>query len=287
DLEAFVTNVRRGAKPAPALVEELRGRYRRIGGSPLNATNARLAEKLERQLGLPVRWANRLWKPYVAEVLRELREAGTERVAVVPLAQYSAHVYEADARRAAEGTGLSLACAANWGQTPALHAAYAARITAVLGQQGDPSRATVLMTAHSLPRSVIAAGDPYEAEVRAAAEAIAAIVRQGASRPVRSAVAFQSQGLSDPAPGARRIEWLGPDLASSLDAVAAEGASGGVVFAPIGFLADHVEILYDLDVEARALCAARGLAYARAASLNDDDDLVDVLAAVARPLLGA
>jgi ferrochelatase len=188
----------------------------------------------------------------------------------VPLAQHSAHVYEEDARRAAEGTGVTLACAPGWGQSAKLLDAFAHRIRAILG---DPARTTVVLSAHSLPRAVIDRGDPYEREVRAAAAAV--VERLGAG--VHAAVAFQSQGF-----GAG--EWLGPDLRATLEAAAARG-DRRVVLAPIGFLADHVEILYDLDVEAAAMARERGLAYARSASLNDDDDLVDVLADVARPLL--
>lgn len=272
DLAAFVTQVRRGHPPGPELVAELRRRYQAIGGqSPLNAVNARVATKVESRLGAQTTWANRLWRPYVRDALAELAADGVVHVAVVPMAQHSAHVYAEDARRAAEGTGVTVACAPGWGQNPELHDAFAKRIRAVLG---DPARTTVLLTAHSLPRVVIERGDPYEREVRAAAAAVSERLGPG----VRTAVAFQSQGFG--APG----EWLGPDLATVLDEAAARGDSR-VVFAPIGFLADHVEILYDLDIEAAAMARERGLAFARAPSLNDDDDLVDIVVDVARPLL--
>jgi ferrochelatase len=272
DLAAFVTNVRRGRPPGDDLVAELRRRYEAIGGrSPLNDVNARLAEKLAARLGVRVAWAGRLWKPYPRDVLAALAKEGVTRVAVVPLAQHSAHVYEDDARRGAEGLGLEIACAPGWGQTPALLDAFAARIRDVVG---DPAGTTVILSAHSLPRAVVDRGDPYEREVRAAAKAVSERLGDG----VRTVVAFQSQGFGGG-------EWLGPDLREAIDAAAASG-DRRVVFAPIGFLADHVEILYDLDIEAAAMARDRGLASARARSLNDDDDLVDVLAGVARPLLG-
>jgi ferrochelatase len=272
DLAAFVTQVRRGHPPGAELVAELRRRYEAIGGqSPLNAVNARVASKLEARIGARTTWANRLWKPYVRDVLAELAADGVVHVAVVPLAQHSAHVYAEDARRAAEGTGVTVACAPGWGQSPKLLDAFARRIRGVLG---EPARTTVLLTAHSLPRVVVERGDPYEREVRASAAAISERLGPG----VQTAVAFQSQGLG--ASG----EWLGPDLATVLDLAAARG-DARVVFAPIGFLADHVEILYDLDIEAAAMARDRGLTSVRAPSLNDDDDLIDVLADVARPLL--
>jgi ferrochelatase len=273
DLTAFVTNVRRGHVPGAELVAELRRRYEAIGGrSPLNDVSARLAAKLERVLGVRVAWAGRLWKPYVRDALASLAREGVRRVVVVPLAQHSVHVYAEDARRAAEGTGLELVCAPSWGAAPRLHDAFARRIRDVLG---DPARTTVIMTAHSLPRAVIARGDPYEREVRASAAAVAGRLAAG----VRSVVAFQSQGLG------ATDEWLGPDLRTAIDE-AAERGDRRIVFAPIGFLADHVEILYDLDVEAAGMARERGLEPVRARSLNDDDDLVGVLADVARPLLG-
>jgi protoporphyrin/coproporphyrin ferrochelatase len=274
DLAAFITQVRRGRLPGADLVAELRRRYQAIGGqSPLNTINARVAAKLADRLGARVAWANRLWTPYVRDVLAELAADGVARLAVVPLAQHSAHVYAEDAQRGAEGTGVALACAPGWGQTPELHAAFVRRIRQVLGA---PARTTVLLTAHSLPRIVIDRGDPYEREVRAAAAAVADLL----GPDVHTAVAFQSQGLG--APG----EWVGPDLRAALDDAAARG-DARVIFAPIGFLADHVEILYDLDIEAAAMASERGLGWARAPSLNDGDDFIEVLAGVARPLLRA
>jgi ferrochelatase len=202
-----------------------------------------------------------------------------KRIALVPLAQHSAGVYAADARPAALEAHVDLVCASNWGQTPALCKAFAGRIVDALGTGSDEST-SVIMTAHSLPRSIIDAGDPYEREVRAAAATIAELV-EGASRDFRVEVAFQSQGL---AAGPGGAAWLGPDLATALDASRARG-DRRVVFAPIGFLADHVETLYDLDIEARKMAADRNLSYARAKSLNSDDDLIEALTEVARPLL--
>jgi ferrochelatase len=282
DLEDFVTRVRRGRPPPPELVQELRRRYEAIGGrSPLNATSATLAAKLEAHLGLPVAWAGRLAPPFVRDAFAHLLGRGVTRIAVVPLAQHSAAVYAASAREAAHGLPLELVCAKNWGRDPGLTEAFARRIEAVLPRPELTAATTLLFTAHSLPMSVIAAGDPYEAEVRASADAVLARLGERAA-PLAHAVAFQSQGLAGSGQGA--VAWLGPDLPTALDAIRSRGDTR-VVFAPTGFLADHVEVLYDLDVEARALAEARGLAVVRAESLNASDDLVDVLARVTRRLL--
>jgi ferrochelatase len=285
DLPAFLTNLRRGQPPGPDLVAELTRRYAAIGGcSPLNATSALLARKLTENLGVPVHWANRLWKPYVRDVLSAMAAEGANRVALVPLAQHSAYVYADDARQAAGGTGLDLVCAPNWGQSPKLQEAFAKRIAGALADGATSRDTTVVMTAHSLPKAVIARGDPYEDEVRSAAGAIAAALSKRTGRDVPHTVAFQSQGMASTGHDGKPIEWLGPDLRTALDDVARSGRRR-VVFAPIGFLADHVEVLYDLDIEARGLAEERQMQFARAASLNADDDLVEVLADVARPLL--
>jgi ferrochelatase len=278
DLASFVTNVRGGRPPSAELVAELRRRYEAIGGrSPLNATSAELAHKVEARVGVPVAWANRLWKPAVRERLAELAAGGTTRVAVVPLAPFSTHVYEADARRAADGLSVAIACAPAWGEHPKLVAAFAARIAAAMPAA---AKSLLVLTAHSLPQAVIDAGDPYERDLRAVAESVVARVRASTTAPFDWTLAFQSQGLAGPG-----TTWLGPDLPAALDE-ARERRASSVVVCAVGFLADHVETLYDLDIEAAAQARERGLAYTRAPSLNADDDLVEVLADLARRLVG-
>jgi ferrochelatase len=273
DLPAFVTNVRRGHAPPDDLVAELRRRYEAIGGSsPLNAINAEVARRLAARTGRRVAWANRLWEPYVKDRIAELAANGIRRVVLVPLAQHSAHVYAADARSAAAAHGVDVVAAPNWGLRADLCAAFAGRVVRAL--EAAPEGTALVMTAHSLPKSVVDAGDPYETEVRAAAGAVAAAVAERGGRASRVLVAFQSQGMTGA--GGRPIAWLRPDLAWALDEAERQG-DRHVVVAPIGFLADHVEILYDLDIEARAMAEARGLSLSRAASLNADDDFIEVL----------
>jgi ferrochelatase len=265
DLPAFLKNVRQGREAPPELVAEMRRRYEAIGGSPLDAINARLARKLEDALGVPVRRASRLWRPYVKDVVETI---DAQRICVLPLAQHSAHVYAEAAKR--EIDGREVVCAENWGRTPALLDAFAARARSLASPD-----AALLLTSHSLPKRVIEAGDPYEREARASA---AGVTERVAGAFAETMVAFQSQG-----PGADASTWLGPSLAEAIGELA--GRRRRVVVAPIGFLADHVEILYDLDVEAKALAEARGVSFARTASLNDADDFVAVLAGLAREML--
>jgi protoporphyrin/coproporphyrin ferrochelatase len=285
DLEAFLTAIRRGHPPPLSLLAEVRRRYEAVGGiSPLGAICREVAENLEARLGVPVRSAMRLWKPYPKEVLAELFDEGIERVIALPLAQHSAQVYgdvvlEAARDLAAAGrASLRVTCAKNWGREPALTRAYAHEIREGLRKipESERSSALILMTAHSLPVAVLRSGDPYEVEVRTSA---AAIERELGPTAPSFEVAFQSQGMGGG-------EWLGPDLVKALDA-ARDAGKKHVLVAPIGFLADHVEILYDLDIEAQALAKERGLSLARTRSLNATGGLLDALENVARPLLDA
>lgn len=286
DLPEFLKNIRRGHAAPPELLAEVRRRYEAIGGrSPLNFINRELAKALENRLGVPVRTANRLFHPYPTAVLTDLAAEGAERIVVVPLAQHSAAIYGEAVKEAARAAGLELRveAATNWGRIPELTEAYARSVVTALElvPAGERDRTSLLLTAHSLPVSVIEAGDPYEDEVRASAEAVAARVREIApGRIVDHDVAFQSQGMSS-GPGGRPMAWLGPDLRGRLELLAARGRKE-VIIAPIGFLADHVEILYDLDIEARSWAEELGLTLRRAPSLNASDGLVDALAAVVR-----
>jgi ferrochelatase len=286
DLPELLSNIRRGHPAPPELLAEVRRRYEAVGGrSPLNAINRRVAERLAERLGVPVRTSNRLFHPYPKDVLPEMVAAGARRIVVVPLAQHSAPIYGESVKDAAAAAGLDveILTAPNWGRIPELTEAFARSIVSALAEvpDGERDRTSLLLTAHSLPVSVIEAGDPYERELRASADAVAQRVRELApGRFVAHSVAFQSQGMST-GPGGRPIAWLGPGLRSQLEELAARGRRE-VVIAPIGFLADHVEILYDLDIEARGWADELGITLRRAPSLNASEGLVDALAAVAR-----
>lgn len=284
DLPEFLANIRHG-HPAPSeLVREVRRRYEAIGGrSPLLEITRSVADKLEAKLALPTRAAMRLFRPYPREVIAELARTGVRRVLALPLAQHSAGVYGAAVKAGAREVDptIEVVCAPNWGRAPELTRAFSDAVLEALARvpPGETARTAVVFTAHSLPQKVVEAGDPYEVELRASAGAVAVDVRARGGHAREYVVAFQSQGID------AGVEWLGPGLRVSLEALAARGIRH-VVLAPIGFLADHVEILYDLDVEAKAWAGDLGIVLHRCASLNDSGGLVDALAAVARGLLG-
>src|SRR5258705_10274033 len=280
DLPGFLSNIRRGRPSPPELVQEIRRRYEAIGGSPLLTISRALAREVEARLAARVHVAMRFWHPFAKDVLADIASAGCRELAVVPLAPYSGHVYAGEMQRVADELGKSggappqLCSAPTGGIERLLVDAFTASLGDALARlpAGRRDAAHVLFTAHSLPLAVVKQGDPYPGEVRATAEAVAA--RAGLTNPWR--VVYQSQGATpDP--------WLGPDVRESLAAVAAEGAAD-VVFCPIGFLSDHIEILYDLDIEAKAQAEQAGLAFSRTASLNSSPALAEAIAAVARRL---
>ena len=283
DLPAFLTAIRRGHAPPDDLVTEVRRRYLAIGGrSPLNDICRDLTDKLGQRLGLRASFAARMWRPHAAEVLADLAREDVTDVLVLPLAQHSAALYvdtvkaAANLRHSQGEKAVTVVGPANWGSQPELSLAYASALREVTLALPEAERSTarVLFSAHSLPLAVLRAGDPYDREVRASAEAVARAV---GSSMVAYDVVFQSQGQSQ---GLRGGEWLGPDVLGTLDRFSREGVKH-VIFAPVGFVADHVEILYDLDIEARSWAIERGISYARTASLNASEGLVAALAAVA------
>jgi ferrochelatase len=280
DLPPFLANIRRGRPATPELLHEIRRRYEAIGGSPLLRISRELAGNVETKTGQRVHLAMRFWHPFAKDVLREIAQSRCTSLAMVPLAPYSGHVYAGELQRLAEQQRTAgppppeLHCAPSWGQEPHLVRGFARALAATLDRLPDARRgnAEVFFTAHSLPLAIVEKGDPYPKEVDATARAVASEAKL--ANPWR--VVYQSQGATpDP--------WLGPDVRESLTAIAEKGAKD-VVVCPIGFLGDHVEILYDLDIEAKAFAQSLGLTLWRTESLNASPPLVDAIAAVANRL---
>jgi protoporphyrin/coproporphyrin ferrochelatase len=278
DLPAFLRNIRHGHPAPQEVVDEVTRRYRAVGGSPLMRISAEQASALEARLdGERVWLAGRLWPPTPAEVLAEMKRAGVERVVSLPLAPQSVHVYHASVKAAAAPLGLEVACVPSYGLEPALLDACLEVVEVALATLAAAERAgaVVVLTAHSLPKRVIDAGDPYEKDFR---EMAGAVAKRLEARGTPSRIAFQSQGMGGGA-------WLGPDLPTTFAELAAAGARV-VVVAPIGFVADHVETLFDLDIEAHEIARGRGIdKLVRAPAFNARPRFVDALEAVARRAL--
>ena len=276
ELPAFLRSIR-GGRPTPdAIVEEVTRRFERIGGSPLMRITQAQADAVAAELGVPVHLAGRHAPPFAKDVLGALPEGA--RVAVVPVAPQSVHVYAASVReQAAARPDLDLRFAAPWGEEPLLVDALFGAVTDALARFAPAERASVpiVLTAHSLPLRVIHGGDPYERQFRAMAELVADRLRAAGSEVL---IGFQSQGMSQEA-------WLGPSLFELLAGLAARPAKS-VLVAPIGFCADHVETLYDLDIEARDHALGLGFTrFERAEAMNTRPTFIAALAAVARALL--
>jgi len=289
ELPAFYTEIRRGNAPPPELLADLERRYRAIGGtSPLNERTAAQVEGIRRALearapGLcRVAAGAKFSAPRIEDALRTLVAAGVERVVGLVLApHYSAASvgdYARRARAAAEEVGagvdaLPVTVIEHWHLAPGLVPLLASRVRAAVDSLPAAARsgAAVLFTAHSIPARLVGAGDPYPAQVRESAAAVAE-----AADVARWDVAWQSAGRT-------AEEWVGPDVRDVIAALPGTGA-GAVVVCPVGFVSDHLEVLYDVDIEAADVARHAGLAFARTASLNDDPEFCDVLA---RVVLGA
>lgn len=266
DLPDFLTRIRRG-RPAPAeLIDEMRRRYELIGGSRLLEISRRQAALLSGELGMPVAIAMRLSPPWVPDVAVELARAGAERLVLLPLAPFSVPVY-ADAAEA-ELPGTRTLRVPPWGTQPGVVGAQVARIEPHLERRADEH---VLLTAHSLPRHVIEQGDPYAQLFEQSARAI------GTALACPYSACYQSQG-------ALSGEWLGPGLAEELERLARAGTRR-VVVAPVGFFAEHIETLYDLDIEAKAQAHALGLEFERVPALGEDAAFITALAELVRSTL--
>ncbi|MBZ5726764.1 MAG: ferrochelatase [Acidobacteriia bacterium] len=270
DVESYLSFVRGGRPGPPQVLEEVRHRYAAIGGSsPLLRWTRAQAAALENRLQLPVFFGMRNWHPFIAETMEQVRESGVERLAAVCLApQFSElsvglYIKRTEEAKRQAGVTAELAWARSFHDAPLLIEAFAERLRPLA-----PGR-RVLFTAHSLPEKALADGDPYDRESRATAAAVAA----------RLALpdwdfAYQSQGMT----GDR---WLGPTVESCLDRYAAEGIRDVVVH-PIGFVCDHIEVLYDIDILFRQYAAERGISLSRPESLNDSPAFIAALAEVVK-----
>ena len=269
DVESYLEQVR-GGRPGPAEVaEEVKRRYAAIGGSsPLLRWTRAQAGALERTLGLPVLAAMRNWHPFIRETMETVRSGEYRQLAAICLApQYSAASVGLYMRRTLEarreaGVEAEIRWARSFHDEPLLIEALAERLEPVARGR------RVIFTAHSLPEQALGPDDPYDRECRATAAAVAARLGLAAWD-----FAYQSQGMT----GGR---WLGPTVESKLDA-----AAGEVVIAPVGFVCDHVEVLYDIDIHFRRYAAERGIALYRPESLNDSPTFTAALATVARRCL--
>lgn len=268
----YYTDIRRGRPPTDEQLADLVRRYDAIGGtSPLAARTEAQRAGIAAALGeghrvvLGLKHAD----PKIEAAVDELAARGVERIVGLVLApQYSAFSvgeYLGRMTAAAERHGTRADGVRSWATEPAFVDFVAADVRSKLATM--PAGTFVLFTAHSLPRRIVDTGDPYPDELRATAAAVAD--RAGLTGD-RWGTAWQSAGRT-PEP------WLGPDVLDAVDGLAAEGRPGVLVSA-VGFVADHLEVRYDLDIEARRRATDRGIAFERTACVNDDPTVMAALA---------
>jgi len=275
DVEPYLQDIRGGRPTKPQLVEEIRARYARIGGrSPILELTRAQATAIGRELGTGFRVyvGMRHWHPYIRDTVAEIKRAGHRRLVGVVMAPHdssmSVGAYE---KKLLEATGsdIETTLVRSWWANPHFLDTVAAHVTQALRRFPRPEDVQVIFTAHSLPERIRESGDPYPEELSASATAVA-----------------QRLGLEDwhfayQSAGATADPWLGPDVDDVMRDLARKGARA-ILIVPIGFVCDHVEILYDIDVESQALAKRLGVQLERTESLNDDPGLAAAVADVVR-----
>jgi protoporphyrin/coproporphyrin ferrochelatase len=289
EIPDYLSRVTQGRPLQDAVVEEVKHRFAAIGGSPLTHLTLEQGRLLADELNLPVYVGMRNWKPWIADVVHKMRDDGITRAVAICLAPQNSRTSVGLYRKAvfaASEDALTLRFIDDWADHPLLVDAFAERLRAVLGNDSKP-HTTVLFTAHSVPcRTVISSPqtdpnakpdspDPYPVEAKLTAALVAS--RVGLTQD-QWFFAFQSQGMSGG-------PWLGPTVEDTLRALREQDVTD-VVIQPIGFLCDHVEVLYDIDVGFRQFATGLGMTIRRPESLNDSRMLTLALADLARKGFG-
>ena len=270
EIEPYYTDIRRGRAPTPEQLADLVARYDAIGGiSPLAARTEAQRDALQKALNeiapdtYEVVLGLKHAAPMIEAAVNELAVRGFQHIIGLVLAphysSFSIGQYMGRARAAAEPHGITVTAIDSWATEPAFVEFLAADLRSRLSTM--PANTKVLFTAHSLPQRIIDAGDPYPDELRSTAEAVA--IAAGLDSWSSWSIAWQSAGRT-PEP------WIGPDILAVIDDLAASENASGVVVCACGFVADHLEVLFDLDIEAKQHAEAKGLAFDRTSCVNED-----------------
>ena len=274
----YYTDIRRGRVPTPEQLADLTARYDAIGGiSPLAARTEAQRDALQHALDTEapgeyhVQLGLKHAHPMIEESVNDLAQQGFTTIIALVLAphysSYSIGQYVGRATEAALPHGITVIGIDSWATEPA----FIRFIANDMEQKRSnmPARTRVLFTAHSLPQRIIDGGDPYPQELHATATAVAKQLNM--NEGTDWGIAWQSAGRT-PEP------WIGPDILAVLQEIADTKSADGVVVSACGFVADHLEVLYDLDIEAQHLADKLGLAFARTACVNDDAEVMTALA---------
>ncbi len=278
DIPAYLADIR-GGRPTPqALVDEITHRYAQIGGrSPLLAITRSLAARLSAAVGLPVYVGMRHWTPWIKDAVAQMAADGVQSAVAICLApHYSSMSIGAYRRKLDEALAqverlIAIDFVESWHTEPHYLDGIAANVRATLGRWPEQERNDVLVvfTAHSLPASILERGDPYDRQLRETAQMLAGRLALPAERWTFS---YQSAAQTG-------VPWLGPQIEELVPQLAEQGRRD-LLIAPIGFIADHVEILYDIDIGVQAIARQQGVRVERTPMLNDTPPLVAALSAL-------
>jgi protoporphyrin/coproporphyrin ferrochelatase len=276
DIPEFMKHITDGRPVPDTVIKEITHRYSLIGKSPLTEITVRQAEALQSKMGLPVYVGMRNWKPFISDAVQQITASGIEKVVAICLApQNSSTSVGLYSKALAEERkpGLSVQFVESWHDQPLLIQAFAERLEPVWRQASAEmgSALPVIFTAHSVPMRTIHAGDPYEKQVEETAQLVAQNIA-GLTPELRH-FAFQSQGMTGG-------PWLGPTVETVMLEQKRRGHKG-VVIAPIGFVCDHVEVLYDIDINFRQFANEQQLKLWRPESLNTSPTFIAALAKLA------
>jgi protoporphyrin/coproporphyrin ferrochelatase len=286
DIEPYYTHIRHGRAPSAELLEELQGRYRLVGGrTPLADISEATRSLLEKRLNAESENRYRVilgmkhWHPYIEQAVREMASEGIHRAVGLILApHYSTrsvaeyYGYVEEAQRTL-GTSIELERIDRWHLFPPFLEAVRCRIEAQLKQFPTGAEVTVVFTAHSLPEKILESGDPYPTQL------------METSRALVDMVGIPSWTFSYQSAGRTPDPWLGPDLVETVRRLAREGVKN-ILVASIGFVSDHLEILYDIDYEAQEAARDEGITLRRTEMLNASVDFVEGLVALVRERVG-
>jgi ferrochelatase len=272
----FLRYVTGGRPMPPSVIEEIRHRYSRIGFSPLACWTLLQAHQLSQLLKMPVFVGMRNWKPFISDAVKAIASEKYERVTAICLAPQNSRTSVGLYRSAVRGDGnlaFGLDFVDEWHDQPSLIRALAEKLRSGFEKASaeNGAKLPVIFTAHSVPERTITEGDPYERQSKETAQLVA---READLADEDWTFAFQSQGMSGGA-------WIGPTVEETIRSLRAKGHRGVFVH-PIGFLCDHVEVLYDIDIFFQQFAEKEGMRLWRAESLNGSKTLTAALAEVVR-----
>ncbi len=281
DVPAYLLDIRGGRETPQPLIDEITERYRLIGGrSPLLDITRSVANKLQRRITLPVYVGMRHWQPYISDVIDQMDHDGVRHIVAICMAphfsQLSIGKYRQNLDQAVAGRDMPVTFIESWYTQPDYLWGLAGNVKRTLARWPESKRDDVLIifTAHSLPQSILEVGDPYDRQIRETALLLA----EELSLPESGWLFSYQSAARTPVP------WLGPQIEDLVVELAADGCRD-LLIAPIGFIADHVEILYDIDIGVANIASSRGLHLERTPMLNDSPPLIDALASLAQGAL--